>query len=353
MTSNAKLGFEFYGTGNVGDDLMLEGFLSICPPNLNVFGVAEKKRHGILTRRFPSVHWLRPGESEPTYTHWLGVGDTPFQSLSGDYFLRQMEEEILPLAKSVHVALIGVGVEKESIVRKERFQKLINRMDLITTRDDEAYDFLTGNFDVASIRIEKTADLAHLFLHNLSADPPEEENRIYDLAVNYYGEKCQTLPLFNIFRRLFKLNKDLSVIFLANEFRNFKRSESRLYQLSGLLAEAARDAAFPSLITPAYFARETRTLTEVFQVTNRLASSRYHTLLCGAWLGCRCLGLTRSSKISTLCRELEIHLCSPAEFAHGLTAFEDLPFKPVDPNLLQSYYQRAIRNRTLLADFVS
>ncbi len=353
MNIYAKLGFRFYGAGNVGDDLMLEGFLSLCPKELSLFGVTDTCRLATLKRRFPAVLWLLPHEQEPNYDFWLGVGDTPFQCLSGDYFIRQLEEDILPLPANIRVALIGVGVETESIRYRERFQRIINRVNLITTRDKNSFTFLTNNYDLSCTRLESTADLAHVCLKIISSKSSVQADKLYNLAINMYNEKFNYLSLLNIYLKARKLNREHKLVFLSNEFRNLKGSEVNTFQTFGLLSGSSLTHQNPTLVTPAYFTSKTETFTEVFTVIDRLASSRYHCLLMGAWLGCQCLGITRSSKIQTVCDELQLDVITPSKFSKNLMSFQHLPFKTVSTMILENLAQKAAKNRDFLYEFIS
>ncbi|MCC5844287.1 MAG: polysaccharide pyruvyl transferase family protein [Verrucomicrobia bacterium] len=353
MNIYAKLGFRFYGAGNVGDDLMLEGFLSLCPKELSLFGVTDTCRLATLKRRFPAVLWLLPHEQEPAYEYWLGVGDTPFQSLSGDYFIRQMEEDILTLPQNIRVALIGVGVEAESIRYQERLQKIITRINLITTRDQNAFTFLTNHFDIPSTRLEPTADLAHVCLKNISSKSSLQPDKLYELALNVYNEKLNYLSLLNIYLKAKRINREHKLVFLSNEFRNLKGSEINTFQTFGILSGSCLAHQNPTLVTPGYFTSKTENFTEVFTVIDRLASSRYHCLLMGAWLGCQCLGINRSSKIQTVCEELQLDIITPSKLSKNLMTFQHLPFKTVSKMILDNLAQKAAKNRDLLYEFIS
>src|SRR4051812_39380881 len=91
------IGHHFFGSGNIGDDLMLAGFLEGVPPGVRMTcasQTAAKQR-----ARFPQVEWL-PYDSASRAAAieacdaWVGVGDTPFQVVVGTWFLDHLAEEV-------------------------------------------------------------------------------------------------------------------------------------------------------------------------------------------------------------------------------------------------------------------
>src|ERR1700761_6297644 len=101
LPKSISLGFDFYGSGNIGDDLMLAGFLQ----GLSQVGSAWPALHGrsrfplgTQQTRFPEITWVdtaaaarKPADPEAC---WAGVGDTPFQLTSGPWFLEYSLEEL-------------------------------------------------------------------------------------------------------------------------------------------------------------------------------------------------------------------------------------------------------------------
>jgi polysaccharide pyruvyl transferase WcaK-like protein len=88
----AHIGFNFYGAGNIGDDLMLFGFLQAMQQRGDRISLTCCSPYSLapLRRRFPQIDW-RPdteAEREEAMRHadiWLGVGATTFQLKSGQW----------------------------------------------------------------------------------------------------------------------------------------------------------------------------------------------------------------------------------------------------------------------------
>src|SRR5271157_1377573 len=94
--------FRFWGAGNIGDDLMLRGFLT----GLERFGVQYEGRlsslcaHDIVSQRlrFPGIRWLDSKSSGQWRAELakaamlIGTGDTPFQVTSGNGSLNHLSD---------------------------------------------------------------------------------------------------------------------------------------------------------------------------------------------------------------------------------------------------------------------
>jgi hypothetical protein len=99
--SRIHIGHHFYGAGNLGDDLMLAGFLRAW----SAFGGATPltcatpfDRAG-QERRFPQVAWL-PYDHETREqairecSVWLGLGGPAFETISGPWMMEHLEVEL-------------------------------------------------------------------------------------------------------------------------------------------------------------------------------------------------------------------------------------------------------------------
>src|SRR5262245_29373744 len=135
------LGFDFYGAGNVGDDLMLEGFLKVFSVNswLPLTCSLSADRIGAQKRRFSQIRWVSFSSEErksalACFGDWLGVGGTPFQASSGQWLLRKMASDF---ESSEHHRkwFIGVGCEEEVLKERTLAQQIAKAADLIWARD--------------------------------------------------------------------------------------------------------------------------------------------------------------------------------------------------------------------------
>ena len=94
------LGHHFYGAGNLGDDLMLAGFLRALEeqePGAEVTGAVPFDR-AALAARFPRITWHGMEREErraciAACDAWLGLGGSPFQHTQSRWFIDHLAEE--------------------------------------------------------------------------------------------------------------------------------------------------------------------------------------------------------------------------------------------------------------------
>src|SRR5213080_4514018 len=112
------IGHHFFGSGNIGDDLMLAGFLRAVERS----GVAVELTcatacdAGSQRARFPQVTWM--GYDLQTRQRcirecdvWCGVGDSPFQTDSGPWFLDHLTQDVALCDEyGKGMFFLGVGV---------------------------------------------------------------------------------------------------------------------------------------------------------------------------------------------------------------------------------------------------
>ncbi len=295
-----RLGFDFYGTGNAGDDLMLAGFLQLWNrPERLVCRVSATQRL-VLQSRFPDVLWVTSDRELPSYNEWIGVGDTPIQILSGPYFLDYLEQEMnAPHHSGVTFKFIGIGGEAEAVTERARFKPLLEKCKVITTRDAQTAKLLRDEFALHNVRIVPGSDLAHVTLNGLSPSAPIK--RDIEVAINYYSEQRRLPHLWSLFR-FFRKYKG-SAVFLSNEAREFSGSEPRLYRRMRWLFGKRVPYLGP------HYGSATADWVSHYDRIRVVIGSRYHVLLAAAWRGCRVSGIGRSSKIKNLCSELNVPIC--------------------------------------------
>src|SRR5262249_30953143 len=123
------LGFDFYGAGNVGDDLMLQGFLASIPPEqADSLHFACITPHQVASQRqrFKQIEWfaspqVNREEMLSQCDYWLGVGDTPFQITCGSWFLDKILNDLrLTQRHGLPMHMIGIGAEEEVLQSAEK-----------------------------------------------------------------------------------------------------------------------------------------------------------------------------------------------------------------------------------------
>ena len=322
---HAKLGFDFYGLGNAGDDLMLAGFLDIWRCRKPLFAVVSKSQQKILERRFPEIMWLTSNDQQPSYDLWLGVGDTPIQVLSGPWFLEYLERELVgPFSRNIPVIFVGIGVEREATQQKARFHEILKRVHYISTRDEKSAECLIEEFGVDGNRVIVGDDLANIYLSRSVGRCYTDEARSLDLAVNYFSENASRFQWWAVHRWLQDCSLTRSVAVLANECRLLPGSEARRYAELAWLCTLRRPLEPLPLLMPNRWATRVGDLVSHLSPIHTVMSSRFHCLLAAAWAGCKVVALSRSSKIEMLRSRLGLaEVCPPFTPDRLDTAYRD------------------------------
>lgn len=300
------IGFDFYGTGNVGDDLMLEGFLLGAPAMGPAEGFARFEAKPVLEGRFPSIAWRPEAErTTPSGTVWAGVGDTPIQILSGHWFLERLEKDLLvtvPKSKVQSVVMVGVGVEEEALRERVRFQKVLASVERIGTRDKCSLELLRDGFGVPGDRLVKGADLSNIALSNIFREKSQTERVPGSLAIDFFRERTPVRDWISVARFLRRqVRRGMKVTLTGTETR--QEFEAKQY---AIVYPFLNQGASPpvDIVFPVYTGASVSGLVEHFRRYECVMASRYHCLLTAAWAGARVCGISRSSKIAGLCSEL-------------------------------------------------
>ncbi len=170
---NLFLAFDFYGAGNIGDDLMMAGLLAGLQ---EVSGgrpvrLVAHTPHDIASQRlrFPSVEWLDSTElsrwmesREAGEFAWVGAGGTPFQSMWGPWMTRSLQAHAGRWGRFTRRVMVNVGVEREAAGDAPTLAPIARGLDRISTRDEASMELLRDAFDVRSDRVMAGSDLAHL-----------------------------------------------------------------------------------------------------------------------------------------------------------------------------------------------
>jgi len=164
------IGHHFYGADNIGDDLMLAGFLQALPTNAvdlrfsccSPFDLESQKR------RSPQIEWL-PYSPEVRQAAiaasdcWLGFGDTSFQSDTGEWFVDHLANEALWCKqRKLPMWFLGVGVNNREVFDLPQTKFLLDWVEGIWTRDVVSANYIADYFPRSKIRLG--ADLANIYL---------------------------------------------------------------------------------------------------------------------------------------------------------------------------------------------
>lgn len=337
------LSFDFYGAGNTGDDLMLEGFLDcFTDPDIE-FHCCVPRNYLHQQYRFPKVKFSdfkSRTEISSQCRIWIGVGDTPVQVKSGEWFINRLEadsEQIKGMNSDYYFA--GVGAEKEAVERKDVFINILKSVNHIWTRDKATTDILLNDFSIPPDKISTSSDLANISLERIFRSGDDSEDRKYELGFCYYDENSGVKDLDNIGRFLKKFKKGKILLF-GNEINKKGNFEYALYEkmFGGFRKYLYRNI---EIYTPDYFGEvKTCKLVEHYKKCRTVMTSRYHALLTSAWAGCRLVSLERSSKVTSLAEELGIEEIKKPFTLEKLEKGYDQA-KTIDRNLLTQLFQNA------------
>jgi hypothetical protein len=312
------IGLDFFGAGNIGDDLMLAGFLK----GIKDLGLSEKMRRlralcsqdrASQKNRFPEIEWV---DGKAQQTRWetfksadvlLGIGGTPFQFSTGPWLLENIEEVIARKKEQAPFIFVNAGSESEANRAKPRFESVMQKITSISARDKDTIAQLgewrngSGNPELLA-----GADLANISLPGLTENHPPLATRPDELAVILGSDTLSKTDVRTVIDWIAEGSRPVS--WITCEVRNMARCEYRVYlknwfRLGGSIV---RKPPLIRLYRPRYQSCGLAALVEPFSFCKTILSSRYHGILSAAWSGCRVAGIARSSKVKWLCQQLEI-----------------------------------------------
>ncbi|HMS32633.1 MAG TPA: polysaccharide pyruvyl transferase family protein [Ignavibacteria bacterium] len=303
------LSFDFYGAGNIGDDLMMDGFLKGLKYNDYEFYCSIPREPEHQRVRFPSVNFVEFKEREKTAAScgiWVGVGDTPVQIKSGKWFLQKLTADIELLRKgSKKYFMIGIGAEKEAVSEKEHYIKALERVDHFWTRDISTTDIIVNDFEIPAQKVTSSSDLANISLSKIFSSGNKVNKFKYDIGICYYDENAEEANLSALKQFLKKSGLMRKKLLFSNAVNKKGIYEFELYKK--IFPMIDRLLYNVELYQPDYFSSGSiNELLKHYTECETIMTSRYHSALTAAWAGSKVVILERSSKVSSLANELGI-----------------------------------------------
>ena len=152
MSATLHIGHHFFGSGNIGDDYMLAGFLALAAETMpgarltccTPFDRASQQH------RLPGVTWLdytdaARDEAIAACDAWIGVGDSPFQSEVGSWFLDHLlaeRDRCRRFGKPMY--FFCVGVNDFGAMENPATRAIVESAARIWTRDAQSARLLTA-----------------------------------------------------------------------------------------------------------------------------------------------------------------------------------------------------------------
>jgi hypothetical protein len=302
------IGHHFYGSGNLGDDFVLAGFLTALadrkavPPRITC---CVPWPTGPLARRFPGVDWL-PYDNATRRSciencdAWVGLGGSPWQAAVSSWFADHLASErrwCETAAKPMY--FLGVGGQDRAGHADPDLRAAAQAAQAIWTREAATAAGLAGT--CAAGRVRAAADLAHIFFE-AHRPPPAAAGRLTAvLNFDYAGWPAMGAALAAL-DRLHARER----IWLAQEARALPGAERELFQ--GLPEKerarwSLRNADDSDLTLAQALDR--------WPSGEWLLSSRYHATLAGAWAGSRAVVIATNEKLQSAADELGYPCLAP------------------------------------------
>jgi polysaccharide pyruvyl transferase WcaK-like protein len=306
------IGHHFFGSGNLGDDLMLAGFLALASRALGdaTFSCCSPFDRVCQERRFPQVQWLpydpaTRASAIEACDAWLGVGDTPFQTDVGSWFLDHLIEEVAWCRRfGKPMFFLAVGLNNRQAIAHPHTRTIVAEARHIWTRDLLSARFLREIQTPG--RITAGSDLAHAFL--VERTPPAVERDTLAFLLNFEDREAFSPQAIC---DVIDATPECRHLWLVQEVRTLTGSERDIYSQ---LPESCR--ARLEVRAPDYALDSLDMMLERWGTPERLITSRYHGALVGSWLGSRTVIIERNDKLTGLVEQLALasakHLRSAA-----------------------------------------
>jgi polysaccharide pyruvyl transferase WcaK-like protein len=319
------IGHHFFGSGNIGDDLMLAGFLEgIKASTINLTCCIPHPIENVA-KRFPSIKWqtYTPENRSQAIRQcdlWLGLGGSPFQSTVSDWFISHLESEYnYCQLYNKPMAFIGIGSQDAQAFDHPMLQKVFASAVAIWTRDSLTYNTLKRtNF---SNKCYLSSDLAHIYLNKHSLGPRIKGQLAVALNFDYqdWPNLTQTIAALSSL----PLNEQL---WLIQETRPLPGSEQWLYlRMPPDLQKKWRTFKLDEL------GQNLDIITSKWPSSEWLVSSRFHTTLVAAWAGTKCVVINTNTKLLSVALEYGYQALNPdstaEEFIDALQLAKAPPLK--------------------------
>jgi len=332
------IGHHFYGSGNIGDDFMLAGFLyeirkfkvriSCCSPyNLNS-----------LTCRFPEVEWLPyTAESRRTAIQycdaWLGLGGSPFQCSVSDWFTKHLIEEMQNCSTlQKPVFFLGIGGQDDYVYNTPETKALVQQSKKLWVRDKLTFNRL-NLISSNSSKVVLAEDLAHIFFENNPLKEPTSGNISVALNFDYqdWSQRDATLDAIEC------LNPR-EHIWLSQESRHLPGAEKWLYSNLSL-----KHQSLWKILDINEKVSKLVDIGKYWPTSEWVLTSRFHTTLASAWAGSKIVVLSTNLKLSGVAEACGIQALAPdslpSTFIKALKIAE-----PISINTLKSKSEIAKRS---------
>lgn len=350
---NIFLGFNFYGAGNIGDDLTLAGFLILIPDTCRVTCVIPRNPSS-QQQRFPQINWIQGDQEARTAAIqdcdvWIGVGATAFSTVRRAWLLHHIRRDLEVCFRfKKPAALIGVDAEKTLLTSSYHGlgAQVLRQLRYVITRDDTSVEILNTLEPTATAEILSGMDLANLILAEWTVH--EHRDAAADrVGICYWEEEMDLRQLQRLraaLRCLRRMGK--TITFFANEIRT--DFEYAAYRRITRMGDRWRISKRMRFTRPPFSRGSLTDLVAHYANYDVVASSRYHALLFSAWMGYPTVAIGKRFKIVALAHDLGLPLIRPpwsaSMLSDGITQAVS-----VKENVLRYYQERMDNLRSSVA----
>jgi polysaccharide pyruvyl transferase WcaK-like protein/nitrite reductase/ring-hydroxylating ferredoxin subunit len=331
------IGHTFFGAGNIGDDLVLAGFLKGVAQALPALKLTCATSFDIASqrRRFPQIEWsVYTAASRRSLIAacdaWVGLGGPLLQAADDSWLLADQALQIEACRRAGKpVFFAGCGVDYREDARRSEIQLLLNQIRWIWTRDTLSTTALQRmGFD----RVTTAADFAHLVLRQRATT--RLVRRGTGFICNFERETDYSVELLADLIEA-AASDSQTVSWLVQEIRALPGSELDIHDRL-----PSRTRRLLDLRQPDYGAAGAIELIDSWREADRLFSSRFHGAIVGAWAGSRVVVFERHQKLRGLAGDLNLVSLSSMPERDGLMRAFDRA-TPVAQSLLDLAADRA------------
>ena len=309
MPIKVHIGHHFYGSGNLGDDFMLAGFLSELNTCSIQLSCCTPYASDALVTRFPQVQWM-PYTPEVRQTAikscdvWLGLGGSPFQNSVSQWFIEHLALEAKLCAEAKKdMYYLGIGGQDPLAYQDPVIQGIFNQAKAIWVRDEYTYKALSDISLTQSkpSKIHLGSDLAHLLFEKtpFSKCQPKRIN----VTLNFDTGSWDNLD--SVIQSLAQLNLN-EHNWLIQEVRSLPGSENWLFdklstsEKSNWTLKVSDSPQKPLSHVISNWPSAELTLT-----------SRFHATLTAAWSGSKAVTFAINDKLRSVSEEFGFEALSP------------------------------------------
>lgn len=292
------IGHHFYGAGNIGDDLMLAGFLACLKhfKELPTLTCSIPFDRSIQQARYPEITWLPYDRSSRELairncSVWLGLGGSTFETDTGDWMLEHMRQE-LELCKKYRKPMffLSVGVNNNDALQHPCYHEVLDYAECFWTRGEAAYATLLEAFPADKFHVG--GDLSNLFLSGVKWPEPRVNSLGWIIHVDNQA-LIDTSTLAGLIERM----DGMEQFWLVQEIRKLDGSELFYY-------DRLRGHHDMPLCVPDYAAASTELLLQNWPACSLVITSRFHGTLISAWRGVPLVVLERNDKLKGIASAL-------------------------------------------------